>query len=85
MGIINVVIPVIVMLGGGYVPVDVMGEFFRKLSVISPVKWANQAIFNVIYNSDLSYVPVSIAINLMVAALLITVSSIAYKKEGVQN
>ena len=44
-GIINLAIPIFVMLGGGYVPIDTMGEFFQKPSVISPVKWTNQAIF----------------------------------------
>lgn len=82
-GIINTVIPIIVMLGGGYVPLDTMGEFVQKLSVVSPIKWTNQAIFRLIYNSDFSYVPVSIAVNLIISALLITVSSIVYRKEAV--
>lgn len=81
-GIINLAIPIFVMLGGGYVPIDTMGEFFQKLSVISPVKWTNQAIFRVIYNNDFSYVPVSITINLLIAFLLIMVSSMVYRKEG---
>jgi len=81
-GIINLAIPIFVMLGGGYVPIDTMGEFFQKLSVISPVKWTNQAIFRVIYNNDFSYVPVSITINLLIAFLLIMVSSMVYRKQG---
>jgi ABC-2 type transport system permease protein len=60
-----------------------MGEFVQKLSVVSPIKWTNQAIFRLIYNSDFSYVPVSIAVNLIISALLITVSSIVYRKEAV--
>lgn len=85
MGILNTFIPVMVLLGGGYVPLEVMaqgGSFLYKLSDISPLKWINQSIFRVIYDNDFSLVPTAIMINLAVAAVFIMASSLLYKKEA---
>lgn len=81
--ILNTVIPIFVFFGGGYVPFEVLGEFLQKISVISPIRWMNMAIFNVVYSNDFSHVPVAIAINLVIAVIFITVSSLAYRKEAV--
>ena len=85
MGILNTFIPVMVLLGGGYVPLEVMaqgGSFLYKLSDISPLKWINQSIFRVIYDNDFSLVPTAIMINLAAAAVFIMASSLLYKKEA---
>lgn len=82
MGLLNIIIPLFVFLGGGYMPLDVMGGTLVKLSNLSPVKWMNQAIFRIIYNNDYSLVLTAVIINLAFAALFITASSVLYKKEA---
>lgn len=82
-GILNTVIPIIVFFGGGYVPLSQMGQGIEKLSVISPVKWTNEAIFRVIYDMDYSLVLIAVLINLSVAALFIMASAVLSRKEAV--
>ena len=52
----------------------VMGDSFSKLSVISPVRWINSALLNLIYDGNYSDVPISIAINLGLSVLFISVA-----------
>lgn len=75
-GILNTIIPIFVFLGGGYVPLDVMGSAFTKLSSISPVKWINSALFRVIYENDYSQVATSLGINLTIATVFILISAL---------
>jgi ABC-2 type transport system permease protein len=69
-----------VFLGGGYVPLSVMGEGISELSVISPVKWVNTALFNVIFDGNYSGVAEAVGINLGIALLLITLSAILSRR-----
>lgn len=82
-GVLNTLIPVVIFFGGGYVPLSVMGEGIERISVISPMKWINDAIFRVIYDSDYSAVPIAILVNLVIAAAFITISAVISKKEAV--
>lgn len=75
-GILNSIIPVLVFLGGGYVPLNVMGSGISRLSDLSPVKWINSALLNVIFDGNYSKVAVSIGINLGIAVLFIAISAI---------
>lgn len=79
-GILNTIIPIMVFLGGGYVPLSVMGEGISELSVISPVKWVNTALFNVIFDGNYSGVAEAVGINLGIALLLITLSAILSRR-----
>jgi ABC-2 type transport system permease protein len=79
-GILNTLIPVLVFLGGGYVPLSVMNGFVVKIAQISPVYWINSALFKIIYDRDFSGIPVSIAINLGIAILSIIISAIFSKR-----
>lgn len=83
MGVLNTIIPLVIFLGGGYVPVDVFSSILLKLSKISPIRWVNRAIFDVIYRGDFSLVPIAIAINLSLAALFIVTSLLISRKEAV--
>ncbi len=74
-GIINTIIPIMVFLGGGYVPISVMGPAIEKAKVVSPVYWINSAILNVIYEADYSKVAISIVINLSIAAIFIAIAT----------
>lgn len=82
-GILNTVIPIVVFLGGGYIPFNIFRGVLLKLSAVSPIRWINQAIFRVIYNNDLSLVPVAVLINLVIAAVFIITASVVYRKEAV--
>lgn len=79
-GILNTVIPVMVFLGGGYVPLDVMGSSIAPFANISPVKWANSALFKMIFNGDYSQLATSVLINLSIAAVFIMISALFSRK-----
>ena len=79
-GLLNTIIPIFVFLGGGYVPLEVMGSALTNISKISPVSWVNTALFKVIYNSDYSSVAISIVINLSVAAAFILIAALFSRK-----
>ncbi len=82
-GLLNSVIPLMVLLGGGYVPLSQMGGALQKLSDYSPLKWVNESIFKVIYNSDYSMVGAALTFNLVVAALFIVAAAVMSRKEVV--
>lgn len=79
-GILNTIIPVLVFLGGGYVPLSVMGPGLTRFSDLSPVKWINSALLSVIYEGNYSGVAASIGINLGLAVLFISISAIFSKR-----
>lgn len=78
--ILNTVIPIFVFLGGGYVPLDVMGPTFAGVSNLSPVKWANTGLFKVVYDGDYSQMAISVVINLTIAAAFILISALFSRK-----
>ena len=83
-GILNFMIPVIVFLGGSYMPVDGFGsKTFQAITYLSPVRWVNRSIFDVIYNNDYSKVPFAILINLGIAVIFLAISSLLFRKENV--
>ncbi|MBU3111226.1 ABC transporter permease [Clostridium lacusfryxellense] len=83
-GIINFMIPVMVFLGGSYMPVDGFGsKTFQAITYLSPVRWVNRSIFDVIYNSNYSKVPFAILINLSIAVIFLAISSLLFRKENV--
>lgn len=79
-GILNTVIPIAVFLGGGYVPLSVMGNALTKVSSVSPVKWANTALLKIIYDKDYSVLLTSVVINLAIAAVFILTSALFSRK-----
>lgn len=79
-GLLNTVIPVVVFFGGGYVPLETMGPGIMRLSVASPLKWLNDAIFRIIYSNDYSLVLTALLINLSIAAAFILVSAVLSRK-----
>ncbi|HEY5561238.1 MAG TPA: ABC transporter permease [Clostridiaceae bacterium] len=84
-GVLNFMIPILVFFGGSYMPVDGFGnKIFQLMSYISPVRWVNRSIFDVIYNNDYSKVPITIIINLTVAVAFLAASSLIFRKEGVK-
>ena len=83
-GILNFIIPVMAFLGGSYMPVDGLGsKTFQAITYLSPVRWVNRSIFDVIYNKNYSKVPLAILINLGTAVVFLTISSLLFRKESV--
>jgi ABC-2 type transport system permease protein len=83
-GILNFMIPVMVFLGGSYMPVDGLGsKTFEAITYLSPVRWVNRSVMDVIYNNNYSRVSSAILINLGVAAVFIIISSLLFRKESV--
>ncbi len=80
-GILNTAIPVMVFLGGGYVPLNIMGSAVSKISSISPVKWINSALLNVIYEGSYNGVIEAAAINLALSALFIVIA-VVFSRRG---
>ena len=82
-GVLNFMIPVMVFLGGSYMSVDGFGsKTFQVITYLSPVRWDNKSIFDVIYNSNYSKVPYLIMINIIIAVVFIAISSLLFRKEN---
>lgn len=80
-GILNLIIPFLVFLGGGYVPIDSFGKTILMVANISPIKWINSAIFQVIYNNDFGTVLQSVLINVGLAVGLLVFAFFCVRKE----
>ena len=52
--ILSIVITVFAIMGGLFFRLDGLGDFFVKLSLISPFKWIITDIFKIIYDNDFS-------------------------------
>lgn len=82
-GILNFIIPVMVFLGGSYMPIDGFGsKTFQAITYLSPVRWVNRSVFDVIYNNNYSKVSTAILINIGVALVLLAISSLLFRKEN---
>lgn len=83
-GVLNFMIPVMVFLGGSYMSVDTFGsKTFQAITYLSPVRWVNRSIFDVIYNNNYSKVPYAIMINIIIAVVFLAISSLLFRKENV--
>lgn len=80
--IVNLVIVVMGFLGGAYFPIDNIGKALQQVSSISPIKWINNSIFQIIYSNDYSMAGVSIVISLAAAAVFVFITSFSYRREG---
>ncbi|MBZ9608756.1 ABC transporter permease [Clostridium estertheticum] len=82
-GVLNFIIPVMVFLGGSYMPVDGFGsKTFQSITYLSPVRWVNRSIFDVVYNNNYSKVSTAILINIGVAVIFLAISSLLFRKEN---
>ncbi|MPQ32952.1 ABC transporter permease [Clostridium estertheticum] len=83
-GVLNFMIPVMVFLGGSYMSVDSFGsKTFQVITYLSPVRWTNRSIFDVIYNNNYSKVSYAILINIGIAVVFLAISSLLFRKENV--
>ena len=71
-----------VFLGGGYVPIEVFkSNVLDKLSEISPIKWINDSIINIVFSGNYSKVSTTITINLIMVVIFLTIASMCFKRE----
>ncbi|MFB9324627.1 ABC transporter permease [Paenibacillus aurantiacus] len=68
------------MIGGAYFPVDEASGVFGAIANISPLRWANEALMNLIYNHDLQAVFPVIGLNTAIAAAFLTFVAITMRK-----
>ncbi|MDF2882542.1 MAG: hypothetical protein K0R54_3099 [Clostridiaceae bacterium] len=80
--ILNMFIPLMVFFGGGYGPLDGMGNsLLTSFSKLSPIKWTNDTAFALIYGNGSSNLNISILINIGIAAAFLIISSTLFIKE----
>jgi len=82
-GVLNAMIPLMIFLGGGYVPIEQFNsQVLMNIAKISPVRWSNDTIFKVIYNGNFSDIFTTISINLIAAMVFLAISTLIFRKEG---
>lgn len=81
---LNMTIPLFVFLAGGYIPLSVFdSKILNMISNISPLKWTNEGIFNLIYNNDLSVMPIAILVNVLIGIVFLAIPLISYYRRDV--
>lgn len=81
-GILNSIIPVMVFLGGGYVPLEQFNsEILNTISNFSPVRWVNSSILNIVFRNNYEKVLPTIAINITAAVILLVTASMLFRGE----
>lgn len=72
--VINMTIPIFVFLAGGYVPLSIFNsQILNTISNISPLKWTNKALMDLIFNNDLSTIPMAVGVNLIIGVVFLSV------------
>jgi ABC-2 type transport system permease protein len=83
-GISQLLIPVFVFLGDGYVQLPSTG-IFGVIKKFSPLYWVNHSIFNAIYSSDYSDAYIAIIICLSIAVISTIIIAIHRRSRRVAN
>lgn len=78
--ILNVVIAVILVLGGNYMPLPKEG-LMSVLAKFSPAYWLNEGIFEAIYSGGVQKGLISMGYNFALAALLFLISYVIFIRE----
>lgn len=72
--VLNMAIPIFVFLAGGYIPLSVFNsQILNMISNISPLKWTNKAMFDLIYYNDLSTIPIAVMVNVIIGLVFLSV------------
>lgn len=81
---LNMTIPLFVFLAGGYIPLSIFNsKILNMFSNISPLKWTNDAIFALIYNNDLSLIPIAVLVNIIIGLVFLSIPLISYYRRDV--
>lgn len=83
-GAIMLLINLMLITGGAYVPVEQMGSLMVKLQEFSPVSWVNRAIFSSIYQiPDVGRTGLIMRL-LVIALLMLSLSAVLFRRQGVE-
>lgn len=74
------VVQVSSFLGGAYFPVDEMEGFSTILTNLSPLRWANTAVTQIIYANDFSAAIPAISLNVGLAVLFLLVAIVSMRR-----
>ncbi|WP_058304473.1 ABC transporter permease [Gorillibacterium timonense] len=78
-----IITQIISFLGGAYFPISELGDVFTKIAWISPIRWAHQALIDIVYNNQVSAAVLPISLNIGVSVLLLAISAVLMRrKEG---
>lgn len=80
-GLLSILIPFLVFIAGGYTDSVNKIPIVKKIAWVSPVKWVNQSMFNIIYDNNYSIFSKTIFLNLAIAGIFIFASALLYRKE----
>lgn len=69
-------------LGGAFIPVNNMGKTFKLISNISPIRLINDAVFNVIYESNFNKAFISITICMLTVLIFMVIMSVFYERRS---
>ena len=83
--VLNIVNQVIILLGGGYIPVENLGELAGKLSIISPVRWINIGLLDAIYGGTMTNYWKSFISSTVFSIILFAIGYYFFQKVGVEN
>ena len=83
-GIAQIIIPVLVFLGDGYVKIEATG-IFGTIKKLSPIYWVNHSIFQVIYLNEYSEAYKAITICLSIALVCTLIILFIGKKRRISN
>ena len=78
--VMNVFVQIASFIGGAYFPLEVMGTSMRVVSELSPLRWANRGLMNVIYFDDWGAAWGAVGLNLAFAAAFLAVSVISMRR-----
>jgi ABC-2 type transport system permease protein len=81
-GLLNIVVVLLVFLGGGYVPVDLWSPLLAKLSVATPVGMYNKGLISYIYAGDSSMLLRGMAVSGALGAVLLTLAYGLFIRKG---
>ncbi|MCM3626207.1 ABC transporter permease [Paenibacillus glycanilyticus] len=79
-GVMMIFVQLASMFGGAYFPVDEASGFFAGIANLSPLRWANEALMNLIYNDDLQAVFPVMGLNTAIAAAFLAFVAITMRK-----
>lgn len=81
-GGIHTIIPILIFLGGGYMPINsTEGSILQILTNMSPVKWMNTAIFSLIYAKDYGPMLKTLGLNMVIFFMILLIVIAKLKKE----
>jgi ABC-2 type transport system permease protein len=83
-GVLMLIVQVASFIGGAYFPLDdIEGSAMSHVVNLSPIRWANHALTEIIYGGNTAAAWPAIGLNLVLAAvMLVTAASIMNRREG---